>query len=116
MSLAYENRGFAEYPQSTIMDDHTAHEHLHHQQQKYSPPAQMVNDDPYYDINSALQLQMQELPQQPQQEQKDDLDDSPASPASTSIQKPTREVLKDAEGRFVCTWVGWEVSVRVTMY
>lgn len=87
------------------MDDHTAHEHLHHQQQHSSPPAQMTNDDQYYDINSALQLQMQELPQQQQAQEKEDLDDSAPSPASATIQKPAREISKDEEGRFVCTWV-----------
>ena len=107
MSLAYENRGFAEYPQSTIMDDHPAHDHLHHQQQNRSPPPPISNDDPYYQIDSALQLQIHGLPQQPQ---KEDLEDSTTSPAATTIQKPLREVLKDEEGRFVCTWVRVVVS------
>ena len=119
MSLAYENRGFAEYPQSTIMDDPTAHDHdhdhnhnhdhshdhMHHEQIYTSPPVTMSNndpmsnDDPYAQIESALELQMQDLPQH-----KED-DEDAGSPRATALAKPIREIVKDSDGKFVCTWV-----------
>lgn len=85
------------------MDDHTAHEHMHHQQQDPSPPPQMQNDNnPYYQIDSTLELQIQELPQQ---QQKADNEENECTPPAATVMKPHREVLKDENGRFVCTWV-----------
>lgn len=100
MSLAYENRGFAEYPQSTIMDDPTSHdhEHMHHQQNYSSPQVDMSNVD-YTQLDSALELQMSEVPQQ-----KVDEEDA-GSPRAAALTKPVREIVKDDDGRFVCTWV-----------
>lgn len=100
MSLAYENRGFAEYPQSTIMDDPTPHDHdhMHHQQSYPSPQVDMSNVD-YTQLDSALELQMSEVPQQ-----KDDEEDA-GSPRAAALTKPVRDIVKNEDGRFVCTWV-----------
>jgi hypothetical protein len=106
MSLAYENRTFSDYPQSTIMDD-PSHDHSMHQHQRYPSPPAPMSENPYTSaqIDSALEMQMPEMPPK-------DEDDAGSPGRSKALVKPDREVTKGEDGRYVCSWVGCGEEIR----
>jgi len=107
MSLAYENRTFSDYPQSSIMHDPNEHEETNMQHHRYPSPPPPLSENPYNPQLDAAGLEMQ-MPELPQKEESD----APSPGRSKAIPKPDREVTKGEDGRFVCTWVGCTEDVK----
>lgn len=107
MSLAYENRTFSDYPQSSIMHDPNEHEENNMQHHRYPSPPPPLSENPYNPQLDAAGLEMQ-MPELPQKEESD----APSPGRSKAIPKPDREVTKGEDGRFVCTWAGCTEDVK----
>ncbi|CAG8953324.1 hypothetical protein HYFRA_00003533 [Hymenoscyphus fraxineus] len=96
MSSMYDNqRDFTHYP---AIDEPQEHDDSIHQ--RYPSPGALNN--PYSNqqaIDATISMELPELPSK--------AEDDPASPGrSRAIPKPDREVTKDPDGRFICTWAG----------
>lgn len=106
MSLAYENRGFSDYPSGTIMEE-PSHDHLHQHHQRYPSPPPPMSENPYSNaqIDSALEMQLSELPHK--------ADEDGGSPGrSKALMKPVRELVKGEDGKYLCNWVGCTEEIR----
>jgi hypothetical protein len=108
MSTVYDPRPYDQDPstfhaQLQEAQEHEQHDHLeHHEQPRYPSPPPPLSETPYaqQQAQDVLAVARLELPELPTKEETDV--NSPGR--SKPIPKPDREVTKDQNGRFYCTW------------
>ena len=96
---------------NTMSDPH-AYDHHHDPQQdqpRYPTPPPPLSENPYNAQQATGETpdSRMEMPMEPKSES-----DAPSPGRSKPVPKPDREVTKDANGRFYCSWAGCTEEVK----
>lgn len=112
MSLSYESRSFmsdTQYPMQMAHEAQEQDEFKPHDEPHYPSPPPPMSENPYtaQTLTATPEHQVLELPEPPKDEE------GASSPGrSKPIPKPDREITKDANGRFYCTWPGCTEEIK----
>lgn len=106
MSLSYESRTFmpdTQYPMQMAHETQEQDEFKPHDEPHYPSPPPPMSENPYTaqpmtETPDHTSLELPELPK--------DEEEVPSPGRSKPVPKPDREITKDANGRFYCTWPG----------
>ncbi|KAI9643834.1 hypothetical protein NHQ30_007185 [Ciborinia camelliae] len=104
MSLSYESRTYmadTQYPMQMAHETQEQDEFKAHDEPHYPSPPPPMSENPYTAQSmTADPDHTLELPELPKEE------DAPSPGRSKPVPKPDREITKDANGRFYCSWPG----------
>ncbi|KAF7874099.1 hypothetical protein EAF04_002771 [Stromatinia cepivora] len=106
MSLSYESRTFmpdTQYPMQMAHETQEQDEFKPNDEPHYPSPPPPMSENPYTaqpmtETPDHTSLELPELPK--------DEEEAPSPGRSKPVPKPDREITKDANGRFYCTWPG----------
>ncbi|KAF7946978.1 uncharacterized protein EAE97_004227 [Botrytis byssoidea] len=112
MSLSYESRSFmtdTQYPMQMAHETQEQDEFKPHDEHNYPSPPPPMSENPYttQSMTETPDHPSLELPELPKDE-----DEAPSPGRSKPVPKPDREITKDANGRFYCTWPGCTEEVK----
>ncbi|KAB8290150.1 hypothetical protein EYC80_011019 [Monilinia laxa] len=112
MSLSYESRAFmpdTQYPMQMAHETQEQDEFKPHDEPHYPSPPPPMSENPYtaQPMTETPEHQVLELPELPKDEE-----EAPSPGRSKPVPKPDREVTKDANGRFYCTWPGCTEEIK----
>ncbi|QSZ32805.1 hypothetical protein DSL72_002385 [Monilinia vaccinii-corymbosi] len=112
MSLSYESRAFmpdTQYPMQMAHETQEQDEFKAHDEPHYPSPPPPMSENPYtaQPMTETPEHQVLELPELPKDEE-----EAPSPGRSKPVPKPDREVTKDANGRFYCTWAGCTEEIK----
>ncbi|ESZ93782.1 hypothetical protein SBOR_5838 [Sclerotinia borealis F-4128] len=112
MSLSYESRAFmpdTQYPMQMAHESQEQDEFKTHDEPHYPSPPPPMSENPYtaQPMTATPEQHTLELPELPKDE-----GEVPSPGRSKPVPKPDREVTKDANGRFYCTWPGCTEEVK----
>ncbi|TGO17225.1 hypothetical protein BTUL_0019g00150 [Botrytis tulipae] len=112
MSLSYESRSFmtdTQYPMQMAHETQEQDEFKPHDEHNYPSPPPPMSENPYttQPMTETPDHPSLELPELPKDEE-----EAPSPGRSKPVPKPDREITKDANGRFYCTWPGCTEEVK----